>query len=100
MTVKKTGTETHIIKETTPSSRQYEEGHFGQLSDSFDLDSESLMDVWPRAEQEFSIDSAKIVEVNRRIVSGEYSVSVRRVAEKLLDLESQLRVMDGQSPEK
>ena len=98
--MKKTGTETHIIKETTPSSGQYEAEHFGQLSNSFDLDSESLMDSWPRAEQEFSLDSAKIVEVNRRIVSGEYSVSVRRVAEKLLDLESQLRVMDSQSPEK
>ena len=98
--MKKTGTGTHIIKKTTPSSGQHEAEHFGQLSGSFDLDSDSLIDVRPRAEQEFSLDFAKIVEVNRRIVSGEYSVSVRRVAEKLLDLESQLRVMDGQSPEK
>ena len=44
--------------------------------------------------QECSIDPAKIVEVHRRIESGEYTVNTRRIAGKLFDLESQLRILD------
>ncbi|MBQ86279.1 MAG: hypothetical protein CMQ16_07725 [Gammaproteobacteria bacterium] len=44
--------------------------------------------------QECSLDPAKIVEVHRRIESGEYTVNARRIAGKLFDLESQLCILD------
>ena len=44
--------------------------------------------------QEWSLDPAKIVEVHRRIEAGEYTVNSRRIAGKLFELESQLRVLD------
>ena len=44
--------------------------------------------------QEWSLDPAKIVEVHRRIESGEYTVNSRRIAGKLFELESQLRILD------
>ena len=44
--------------------------------------------------QECSLDPAKIVEVHRRIESGEYMVNPRRIADKLFELESQLRILD------
>ena len=44
--------------------------------------------------QEWSLDPAKIVEVHRRIEAGEYTVHSRRIAGKLFELESQLRVLD------
>ena len=40
------------------------------------------------------LDPAKVVEVHRRIESGEYTVNTRRVAGKLFELESQLRILD------
>ena len=44
--------------------------------------------------EECSLDPAKIVEVHRRIESGEYTVNTRRIAGKLFELESQLRILD------
>ena len=47
--------------------------------------------------QECILDPAKIVEVHRRIESGEYTVNSRLIAGKLFELESQLRVLDRPS---
>ena len=44
--------------------------------------------------QECCLVSAKIVEVHRRIEAGEYTVNSRRIAGKLFELESQLRILD------
>ena len=49
-------------------------------------------------EKECSLDPAKIVEVHRRIGSREYTVNSRRVADKLFELESRLRILDGPGP--
>ena len=43
---------------------------------------------------EWNLDPAKIVEVHRRIEAGEYTVNSRRIAGKLFELESQLRILD------
>ena len=99
MTVKKTGTESNNHQKTSPRARQYDAKHPDQLSYSSDLYGSSLADVRHKIEQECSIDSAKIVEVNRRIVSGEYNVSGHRIVEKLFDLELQLRIMDNPTVE-
>ena len=36
------------------------------------------------------LDTARVVELHNRIVSGEYEIATRRVAAKLLELESSL----------
>ena len=75
MAVKKTGHESdRISKGSSPSSGKSDAGH--------------------EIAQECSLDPAKIVEVHRRIESGEYAVNTRRVAGKLFELESQLRILD------
>ena len=75
MTVIKQGHESdHTSKESSPNSGKSDTGH--------------------EIAQECSLDPAKIVEVHRRIGSGEYTVNTRRIACKLFDLESQLRILD------
>ena len=93
--MKKTGTESKNRQKTRPRAGQCDAKHPDQLSDSSDLDGRSLAEVRHKIEQECSIDPAKIVEVNRRIVSGEYDVSGRRIVEKLFDFELQLCVVDS-----
>jgi len=51
-------------------------------------------DVEHEIAQEWSLDPAKIVEVHRRIEAGEYTVNSPRIAGKLFELESQLRILD------
>ena len=75
MTVNKTGHKSdQTSKESSPNSGKSDAEH--------------------EIAQEFSLDPAKIVEVHRRIESGEYTVNTRRIAGKLFDLESQLRILD------
>ena len=97
ITVKKTGTESKNRQKTRPRAEQCDAKLPDQLPDSSDLDGRSLAEVRHKIEQECSIDPAKIVEVNRRIVSGEYDVSGRRIVDKLFDLELQLCIMDSPS---
>ena len=75
MTVNKTGHESdQSSKESSPNSeKSYAEREIAK---------------------EYSFDPAKMVEVHRRIGSGEYTVNTRRIACKLFDLESQLRILD------
>ena len=76
MTVKKTGHESdQTSKESNPNSGKSDAEH--------------------EIEQACSLDPAKIVEVHRRIESGEYTVNSRRVADKLFELELRLRILDG-----
>ena len=78
MAVKKTGHELdRVSKGTSPNSRKNDAGH--------------------EIAKEWSLDPAKIVEVHRRIESGEYTVNSRRIAGKLFKLESQLRTLDRPS---
>jgi anti-sigma28 factor (negative regulator of flagellin synthesis) len=94
MTVKKTGHESdQISKETSPKSAKSDAGHFGRFTDFFDSD--QITDTGHEIAQECSLDAAKIVEVHRRIESREYTVNTRRVADKLFELESRLRILDG-----
>ena len=75
MAVKKKGHESdRVTKGSSPNSRTNDAGH--------------------EIAQECSLDPAKIVEVHRRIESGEYTVNSRLIAGKLFELESQLRVLD------
>ena len=75
MSVNKTGHESdQTSKESSPNSGKSDAEH--------------------EIAQECSIDPAKIVEVHRRIESGEYTVNALRLAGKLFDLESQLRILD------
>ena len=75
MTVKKTGHQLdRVSKGSSPNSGKSDTEH--------------------EIAQECSLDPAKIVEVHRRIESGEYSVNNRRIAGKLFELESQLRILD------
>ena len=78
MTVNKTGHKSdQTSKESSPSSGKSDAEH--------------------EIAQECILDPAKIVEVHRRIESGEYTVNTRRIAGKLFDLESQLRILDRPS---
>lgn len=73
--MKKTGHESdRVCKGPSPNSGKSDAGH----------------EIAP----EWSLDPAKIVEVHRRIEAGEYTVNSRRIAGKLFELESQLRIMD------
>lgn len=73
--MKKTGQESdRVSKGPSPNSGKSDSGH--------------------EIAQEWSLDPAKIVEVHRRIEAGEYTVNSRRIAGKLFELESQLRVLD------
>ena len=73
--MKKTGKESdRVSKGPSPNSGKSDSGH--------------------EIAQEWSLDPAKIVEVHRRIEAGEYTVNSRRIAGKLFELESQLRVLD------
>ena len=54
----------------------------------------SKSDAGHETAQEFSLDPAKIVELHRRIESEEYTINTRRIAGKLFELESQLRILD------
>ena len=93
MTVKKTGHESdQISKEPGPNSGESDAGHVGRFPDFFD--SEQPTYNGHEIAQECSLDAAKIVEVHRRIESGEYTVNTRRIAGKLFELESQLRILD------
>jgi len=75
MAVKKTGHESdRISKGSSPNPGKSDAGH--------------------EIAQECSLDPAKIVEVHRRLESGEYTVNTRRIAGKLFELESQLHILD------
>ena len=75
MAVKKTGHQSDRVKKgPSPNSGKSDPGH--------------------EIAQEWSLDPAKIVEVHRRIEAGEYTVNSRRIAGKLFELESQLRILD------
>ena len=96
MTVKKTGHELDQIREgSSPNSGKRDAKRFGRFPDFFD--SGHITDIGHEIAQEGSLDAAKIVEVHRRIESGEYTVNTRRIAGKLFDLESQLRILDQPS---
>ena len=94
MTGKKTGHESDQINEgSSPNSGKSEAKRLGRFPEISDTD--HVTDIGHEIAQECSLDAAKIVEVHRRIDSGEYTVKIRRVADKLFELESQLRVLDG-----
>ena len=75
MAVKKTGHKSdQASKGSSPNSKNSAAGH--------------------ETAQEYSLDPAKIVEVHRRIESEEYTINPWRIAGKLFELESQLRILD------
>jgi len=73
--VKKKGHDSdRVTKGSSPNSRKNDAGH--------------------EIAQECSFDPAKIVEVHRRIESGEYTANSQRIVGKLFEFESQLRILD------